>query len=256
MTVQSVFKYPSNDHQLTGYLARPERVPLSGTQGVVICHGFPPASIGASEAARSYGSLAERIAESQSVVALAASYRGCSDNPGNFSLQGWLDDVRAAIQAVATQPEVHSVSVVGFGTGGALAVCAAAQEPSVGAVATLAAPADFDSWAQNPQHFLDYCRIIGVITNEDHPKDVDGWSRELADISAVSTASAVAPRPLLIIHGDDDEAVPLIDARMIADSHGSADLRIIKGAGHLLRYDPRAIAILLGWVERQQYGSI
>lgn len=256
MTVQSVFKFRSGDRELTGHLARPDRIPLSGTQGIVICHGFPPASIGAVEAARSYGSLAERIADSHSVLALAASYRGCGQNGGHFSLQGWLDDVRAAIQAVAAMSEVHSVSVVGFGTGGALAICAAALEPDVGAVATLAAPADFDSWSQNPNEFLEYCRIIGVISDETHPEDFEIWKQELVDISAVANASAVAPRPLLIIHGDEDEAVPLIDARMIADAHGTSDLRIIKGASHLLRYDPRSIAILLGWVERQQYGSL
>lgn len=252
---QSVFKFQSGDHQLTGHLARPERIPLSGTQGIVLCHGFPVASIGAKEAARSYDTLADRIADSHSVMALASSYRGCGDNPGHFSLQGWLDDTRSAVRALAEMPEVYSVSLVGFGTGGAIAICAAAKESSVGAVATLAAPADFDSWAKNPDNFLEYCRGVGVITEDDQPEDLDAWKQQLSEISAVESASEVAPRPLLIIHGDDDDSVPLIDARMIADSHGTADLRVITGAGHLLRYDPRSISILLGWVERQQFGS-
>ncbi|MEA3018982.1 MAG: hypothetical protein QOI47_506, partial [Actinomycetota bacterium] len=29
------------------------------------------------------------------------------------------------------------------------------------------------------------------------------------------------------------------------------ELRIIQSAGHRLRHDPRAIAVLLGWLERQ-----
>jgi putative redox protein len=45
--------------------------------------------------------------------------------------------------------------------------------------------------------------------------------------------------------------VPSLDARALADCHGSAELRIIQGAGHRLRHDPRAVAVLLGWLERQ-----
>jgi putative redox protein len=39
---------------------------------------------------------------------------------------------------------------------------------------------------------------------------------------------------------------------VLAGQHGSADLRMIAGAGHHLRHDPRAIAILLGWLDRQR----
>ena len=54
----------------------------------------------------------------------------------------------------------------------------------------------------------------------------------------------------MVVHGSDDESVPVFDARAVADGHGAADLRIVQGAGHHLRHDPRAIAILLGWLER------
>jgi len=46
--------------------------------------------------------------------------------------------------------------------------------------------------------------------------------------------------------------VPSLDARAIADAHGTAELRIIDGAGHHLRHDPRAVALLLGWLDRQR----
>jgi hypothetical protein len=49
-----------------------------------------------------------------------------------------------------------------------------------------------------------------------------------------------------------DEAVPVFDARVLADAHGDADLRLIEGGGHELRHDPRAVAVLLGWLDRQR----
>ena len=56
----------------------------------------------------------------------------------------------------------------------------------------------------------------------------------------------------VVMHGSDDESVPVFDARVLADEHGEADLRIIEGGGHQLRHDPRAIAVLLGWLDRQR----
>ena len=50
----------------------------------------------------------------------------------------------------------------------------------------------------------------------------------------------------------EDEAVPPFDARVLADAHGSAELRMINGAGHELLHDPRAVAVLLGWLDRQR----
>jgi putative redox protein len=54
------------------------------------------------------------------------------------------------------------------------------------------------------------------------------------------------------MHGSDDEIVPTADSRILAEAHGSAELQIISGAGHRLRHDPRAMAILLGWLDRQR----
>jgi len=41
-------------------------------------------------------------------------------------------------------------------------------------------------------------------------------------------------------------------SRVLAEAHGSAELQVIAGAGHRLRHDPRAIAMLLGWLDRQR----
>jgi len=54
------------------------------------------------------------------------------------------------------------------------------------------------------------------------------------------------------MHGADDESVPITDSRSLVESHGAAELRVITGAGHRLRHDPRAIAVLMGWLDRQR----
>jgi uncharacterized protein len=62
----------------------------------------------------------------------------------------------------------------------------------------------------------------------------------------------IPPRPLLLIHGADDDVVSPIDARALADAADhEVELTVLSGAGHRLRHDPRAIAVLLGWLDRQ-----
>ena len=63
-------------------------------------------------------------------------------------------------------------------------------------------------------------------------------------------------KSLLIVHGGDDDSVPVTDARQLALAHGDAELRIIAGAGHRLRHDPRAVAVLLGWLDRQRNQAV
>lgn len=77
-----------------------------------------------------------------------------------------------------------------------------------------------------------------------------------ARLRAEACAVGLSDRPLLLVHGSEDELVPLLDARAIADAHGSADLRIIAGAGHDLRHDPRSIVVLLGWLDRHETAAL
>lgn len=184
------------------------------------------------------------------------NYRGCGESEGNFSIGGWLRDVQAAIDALAALEEVSSVSMIGFGTGAALAVCAAATRPEVRSVAAFSPPADFEDWSNDPEHLLRHARNVGVISNESFPEDFEAWAEELDQVKAIDSAEKFAPRSLMIVHGGDDDVVPVFDSRMVADAHGQADLRIVQGAGHMLNYDPRAIAIVLGWVDRQRFSSV
>ncbi len=246
-------KFQSDGLTIDGHLALPERRPADGSPGFVLCHGFPRLAMGAANAGLSFHTLADRIADQQGGAVLAMTYRGCGESEGNFSIGGWLRDVEAAIDALGDLDEVSSVSVIGFGTGAALAICAGAARPQVRSIAAFGPPADFADWSEDPVHLLGHARHVGVIRDKNYPEDFDAWAAELDEVKAIDCAAEFAPRHLTILHGGDDDVVPVFDSRMVADAHGAAELRVISGAGHLLRYDPRAIAVLLGWVDRQRY---
>lgn len=243
-------QFTSDGLELAGRLAKPARIPRQGVPGLVICHGFPTKSNGRLDAGRSYYDLADRIAGDLGWMALAFTYRGCGESEGDFSLRGWVQDVLSAVEHLDSRDDVHGVWVAGFGTGGALGMAAAAESDKIQGVAAIAPPADFKDWADDPEGLLGYAREVGAITTADFPEDEEAWAAELSSVSALASAPELSERPLLVVHGAEDSVVPVFDARVIADAHGSADLRIISGGGHRLRFDPRAIAMFLGWLDR------
>lgn len=241
----------SGDLQLVGHLARPRGRSSAGRPGLVLTHGLPPATAGAADAGNDLPDLADRIATGLGWIVLAVRLRGAGGSQGDFSLGGWRQDVAAGLTSLRAQPDVRGTWLAGFGTGAALAVVVGAGDRAVRGVAALAGPADFDDWAAHPRRLLQHAREIGIISTPGFPRQPELWSREMREVKPVAEARRLAPRPLLLVHGDEDEAVPVFDSRVMADAHGQAELRIISGAGHQLRHDPRAIAVLLGWLDRQ-----
>jgi len=244
-------RFPSDGNLLTGQLCEPpSRADTSRVPAVVLAHGYPTGLSSAAIASTALPELADRIASEMGWIALAPQLRGCGGSEGSFSLRGWLDDLLAAVAHLEADERVTGVWLAGFGTSGALAICAAAEHPTIRGVAALGSPADFDDWASHPRRLLEHAREVGMIRDPSFPSSFDRWSKELKELRAVACAPQVAPRPLLVVHGSDDDLVPAFDARVIVDAHGSAELRIVYGAGHRLRHDPRAIAVLLGWLDR------
>ena len=238
--------------RLSGYLVRPAAAEGTSAPGLVLCHGFPAGPGGAATSGQTYPQLAERLAADTGWVVLTFNFRGTGTSEGDFSLAGWLNDLRAAIDYLLATDGIAGVWLAGAGTGGSLVLCQAGEDERVRGVATLSARADFGDMAADPERFLEHARAIGVIRDRRFPPDPEAWSRELQEIRPTALIAKIPPRPVLLIHGADDDVVPLDDARVLTDAAGDAvELRVLGEAGHRLRHDPRAVALILGWMERQ-----
>jgi putative redox protein len=242
----------SDGLRLWAHTGRPSGSAGSGRRrGLVLAHGFPTGPRWSESSGRTYPEFADRLAADADWTVLAFNFRGTGESEGDFSMAGWLRDLQAAIAYLRDQGGVDGVWLAGFRTGGALAICAAADDPDVRGVATFGSPADFDDWAAEPRRFLQTARDLGVVRTAGFPPDVAAWAQELKETRAIGCVDQLAPRPLMIVHGSIDDVVSISDARALADSAESSELRIITGAGHRLRHDPRAVAVLLGWLDRQ-----
>jgi putative redox protein len=119
-------------------------------------------------------------------------------------------------------------------------------------VATIAAPSTLLDWARDPAYLMQHARDMGMIRSPEFPSDRAAWVREVARLDAVAAAVRLAGRSVLVLHGVDDAEVPVAEARALADAAGErAELRLVQGGAHRLRHDPRAIATLVGWLDRQ-----
>jgi len=234
---------------LAAYWARPATG--GAGPGLVLVHDFPTPPRGSLASGLTFPELADRIALHAGWRVLTFNFRGTGGSSGGFSVGGWRSDLQFAVDEVAGAPDVSGVWIAGTGVGGSLALAVGAEDERVRGIAALGAPVDVRDWARDPARFLRHCRAMGVLDPDAEPADPNAWARELAAVDAVDAASRFGPRPLLVVHGTDDDVVPVTDAQRLADAHGNAELRIVMNAGRRLRHDPRAVASLLGWLDRQ-----
>ena len=253
MAILDELALDSGGAQLTGHLAVPDRqVGTSDVRpGLVLCHGLPSRDPQLSDS-DTYEQLAERVADELGYTVAAVTFRGCGRSTGNFSIAGWIADIRAAVTHLDEVHDVTDAVLVGAATGGSIAICAGAADESVRGVATLAARADFDDWASHPRRFREHCRRIGVIRDAGFPTSFDAWATELRTHRPDQAVRRLGSRSLMLVHGDEDKLVPMADARRLAEAHGAADVKGVAGAGHRLRDDPRVLALMLGWLDRQR----
>lgn len=235
---------------VAGGLSLVRGAPATGAgRTLLVCPGLPTEPGAAARTGRTFPQLADRLAATSGWRTIAACLRGVGPSDGDFSLAGWLDDLGTLVDLAAGAS--GTVWIAGFGVAGSMGVCLAARDERVRGVATLGSPASFAGWAERPADVVTAVRRLGVLRDAAYPPDPVAWSA-VPGLQPAQAAAGMSPRSLLVVHGVEDDVVPVADARALAAAgRPDAELRLLAGAGHRLRPDPRAVALLLGWLERQ-----
>lgn len=82
------------------------------------------------------------------------------------------------------------------------------------------------------------------------------WARGFAYVRPIDCVAGLAERPLLLMHGTADDMVPTLDALAIADSHGHAELRLLRAADTSSATTPGRSRILIGRLRRRSGTSL
>lgn len=237
---------------LRGTVVTPTRG--SGWPLAILCHGIPSGA--PAQGDPGYPALARRFAE-HGVAACFFNFRGTGESGGDFSLPGWMEDLDTVLDAAADAAgpfvgcDPRRIALMGFSGGGAVSIVCAARRGGLAAVATLSAPADFTRLMtrEGIGAFIAHARAIGIIRDPDYPPSEEEYYREMLACDPAREAGKLAPVPLLVVHGDRDDLVPVEEAhRLYAAASEPKDLLIVRGGEHKLRLNPEAMDTAVSWL--------
>ena len=76
-------------------------------------------------------------------------------------------------------------------------------------------------------------------------------------VKPIDYIAQVSPRPLLLVHGSQDKTVDVSHAhRLYAQAGEPKQLAIVEGAGHRLRRDEEAMAVVINWLKTHAQPSV
>jgi len=216
---------------------------------LILMHGLPRTMGMGRQAAGLLPELAEHLANESGWTVATGTLSGVGTSTGTFSATQWKQDITTVVDRMSK--EKQRISLAGFGFGGALALNTAANDDRIQGVATFAAPAHLPHWSGSAEELHRGIKIAGVVSDAVALQSVQELYDDVLSIDPLGSVAKIPPRRLLIGHGSDDIEVPTQDARDLVDAaQQHAELRIIQGAGHQMRADPRMVATLLGWLDR------
>ena len=97
---------------------------------------------------------------------------------------------------------------------------------------------------------------VVVIRYKDYPFSIEDWFNGFKLVSPIKYVAKIAPRPLLLVHGSQDEVVEMNDAayRLYAQAREPKHIVIVDGAGHRLRQNDTAMAAVTDWLKSRCQG--
>jgi len=242
----------ADDIMLAGQVFLPDD--CSGVYpAVCLCHGIPAVPYNPDEKG-GYPELAARFCRA-GFAALVFNFRGCGPSQGNIDMPGWTRDLEAAVDFLYMLPEVdrNKIYLLGSSGGAAASIYAAAQDKRVAAVATLACPAEFDFMAagDTAESLIVRFREIGIIKDADFPPSVKKWLDGFKDVAPIEYVGRISPKPLLLVHGESDDVVPVEHVERLYAKAGRPRKKIVlPGAGHRLRQEERAVGAVISWLQK------
>ena len=232
------FKNARND-TLSGVLHHPATAKAIGA--VILCHGME-----SNKDSEKLIFLGRKLAAAN-VLALRFDFAYVGESSGKFediTYSGEVEDLKAAFSLMQDR-RAGKTAILGSSMGGTVAVLFAATEPSVAALVTVAAPLHPENF---PKRMLNSAGL-----QEWRERGFTFYNGQRLNVSLLEDLESLnVPRaardvrcPVLILHGDADEVVPVREAYELHEClSGTKRLSILNGSDHRL-FDPALMQLAL-----------
>lgn len=201
---------------------------VSKTPAVLVMHGW------GANASMMLPSAAPLVGAGLAVLLLDARCHGASGDEAFSSLPRFAQDIEAGLDWLAGQPEVDPdrLAVIGHSVGAGAALLSATRRHDIRAVVSISAFAHPYEVMRRllAAHHIPYFGVGWYVLR--HVQRVIG--ARFDDIAPVRSITRVCC-PVLLVHGENDEMVPIDDARRLlaAGQKGRVELLVVFG-----RHDP------------------
>lgn len=199
---------------------------------VIVCHGFTGSKEGGGKAL----TMSEELGR-LGYAALLFDFCGCGESEGDFSdisLTGHIDAIKSSVD-FCLGAGFTRVITTGRSFGGTAALCHVAIDERVAGVSAWAAPAEparlfsgfLEKEGEDKHELVPLSGQDGtVFVNRNFFNDLDKYD-------VAGKTALIAPRPLQVVHGCDDNVVPVRNADIIFNAAGQPKAKhLIPGADH------------------------
>ena len=233
-------EYKSPQGWVKVWIASDGRFPLAGlllypagadpTAVLVVCHGFT----GSKEGGGRMLDMGRFLADRTGVAVLVFDFAGHGESRGAFedlTLSGQIRDLSAVVDWCRAEFG-PAVLTMGRSFGGTTALCQAAGDDRVRAVCTWAAPGRPYELFSGMAADNDGCWVV-FTSSEATVRLKSAFLKDLRQYDVLVAAGTIAPRPLMVVHGELDRDVLPREAEWIHASAGEPKaIRIIPDADH------------------------
>lgn len=230
--------------ELAANLYLPVRTNGDWASGIIVLHGFGSRK-------ENHAEFGELAAEAGYVV-LVLDIRGHGESGGEMDANVF-NDVAAALQYLQTRPEVNpmSVSVRGSSFGGWLALHTAAHLRDISPVVAFSPANEALLNILMEEVAMVQRGHSSPLVPENPPRvNVNSMTQLLYRLDLTKAMRRIAPRPVLLVHCEGDEAVPsYISQRLYDAAIEPKALWLLPGGSHdFAQHDPDTNRRVLEWL--------
>ncbi|MEM2153775.1 MAG: alpha/beta hydrolase [Nitrososphaeria archaeon] len=207
--------------KVAGMLHVPNKIPAPT---IIFCHGFTGNRI---EAHRLFVYAARELCNKGFTV-LRFDFRGCGESEGSYNsitISDEVKDLGSAVDFLYNRNEVlkEKIGVVGLSLGGVVSILRTAEDERIKAVCTWSSPGDLKDMESRIKNMFGEINLNRLLLKShiDLPSGDRIGRKFIIDAlkhNVLKSVSKISPRPILIVHGTNDQLVPITHAEKLYEN--------------------------------------